>query len=49
MMHVLADASSGPSETPYALPTHGAGGLRHGVDLEDKESMADALSDNAPV
>lgn len=49
LRRMLAETASVPPETPFALPTHGAGGLRQGVDLEDKESMADALNDNAPV
>lgn len=28
------------------LPTYGRGGLQQGVDLEDKEALADLLGDN---
>lgn len=31
----------------FRLPTHGAGGLQPGVDLEDKEALAELLGDNA--
>lgn len=31
----------------FELPTHGKGGLRDGVDLDDKESLAEVLGDNA--
>lgn len=29
------------------LPTHGRGGLRPGVDLDDKDALAELLGDNA--
>lgn len=31
----------------FRLPTHGAGGLQPGVDLDDKEALAELLGDNA--
>jgi predicted transcriptional regulator len=31
----------------FRLPTHGAGGLQPGVDLADKEALAELLGDNA--
>lgn len=31
----------------FRLPTHGSGGLRAGVDLDDKEALAEALGDNS--
>ncbi|WP_102141637.1 type II toxin-antitoxin system VapB family antitoxin [Mycobacterium hubeiense] len=31
----------------FRLPTHGSGGLQPGVDLEDKEALAELLGDNA--
>jgi hypothetical protein len=31
----------------FRLPTHGTGGLQAGVDLEDKEALAELLGDNA--
>lgn len=36
-------------ERNFRLQTHGSGGLRPGVDLDDKEALADALGDNGPV
>ncbi len=36
------------SDAPkWTFPTSGDGGVRAGVDLEDKESLADLLGDNA--
>ncbi len=32
---------------PWTFPTSGAGGLVPGVNLEDRESLADVLGDNA--
>lgn len=29
------------------LPTHGTGGLQAGVDLDDKEALAELIGDNA--
>jgi Arc/MetJ family transcription regulator len=31
----------------FQLPTHGTGGLHAGVDLEDKEALAELMGDNA--
>ncbi|WP_343602318.1 type II toxin-antitoxin system VapB family antitoxin [Mycobacterium sp.] len=31
----------------FRLPTHGAGGLQPGVDLEDKEALAELMGENA--
>lgn len=31
----------------FRLPTHGAGGLQPGVDLEDREALAELTGDNA--
>jgi hypothetical protein len=31
----------------FRLPTHGTGGLRPGVDLTDKEALAELMGDNA--
>ncbi len=31
----------------FRLPTHGAGGLQVGVDLHDKEALAELMGDNA--
>ena len=35
------------SRPAFVLPTHGKGGLQSGVDLDDKESLAELLGDNA--
>jgi predicted transcriptional regulator len=31
----------------FRLETHGSGGLRAGVDLDDKEALAELIGDNA--
>jgi hypothetical protein len=31
----------------FRLPSHGTGGLRPGVDLADKEALAELMGDNA--
>jgi hypothetical protein len=36
-----------PGRDRFRLPTHGTGGLRAGVDLDDKEALAEVLGDNA--
>lgn len=36
-----------PGWVEFHMPTHGAGGLQPGVDLEDKNALADLLGDNA--
>ncbi|MEB3069623.1 hypothetical protein [[Mycobacterium] vasticus] len=30
----------------FALPTHGSGGLQPGVDLDDREAIAELIGDN---
>ncbi|MFY2858702.1 type II toxin-antitoxin system VapB family antitoxin [Mycobacterium sp. THU-M104] len=35
------------SRTEFGLPAHGSGGLQAGVDLEDKDALAELLGDNA--
>jgi hypothetical protein len=42
-------APSGEDAFTFRLPTHGSGGLRPGVDLEDREALADILGDNEPM
>lgn len=37
----------GSAREEFQLPTHGTGGMRPGVDLEDKEALAELMSDNA--
>ncbi|MGH3959679.1 ribbon-helix-helix domain-containing protein [Mycobacterium sp.] len=36
-----------PGRGEFRLPTHGAGGLQPGVDLEDREALAQLIGDNA--
>lgn len=36
-----------PAATDWVFPTGGAGGLQPGVNLDDRESLADLLGDNA--
>jgi len=38
----------GTSAGTFVLPTHGIGGLAPGVDLEDKDALAELTGDNAP-
>ncbi|MDQ3716379.1 MAG: ribbon-helix-helix protein, CopG family [Actinomycetota bacterium] len=42
---LAGDADVRPA-AEFALPSHGAGGLRPGVDLEDRDGMAELLQDN---
>lgn len=44
MLNRVADADSAAE---FRLLTHGSGGLRPGVDLDDKEALAELLGDNA--
>jgi hypothetical protein len=44
MLRRVADESS---KTEFRLQTHGSGGLRPGVDLDDMEALAELLGDNA--
>lgn len=45
---LLRRDSAGHRETgQFRLPTHGTGGLQAGIDLEDKEALADIMGDNA--
>jgi hypothetical protein len=36
-----------PHRSTFRLPTHGTGGLQPGVDLNDKEALAELMGDNA--
>ena len=47
LRRMLAE-TSGVASTPVTLPVHGEGGLVPGVDLEDKEQLAQVLGDNEP-
>jgi Arc/MetJ family transcription regulator len=35
-----------PGRADFRLPAHGSGGLHAGVDLEDKDAVAELLGDN---
>ncbi len=35
------------ARSEFRLPTHGAGGLQAGVDLDDEEALAELMGDNA--
>ena len=43
-------AARGPERARerVSLPTYGGGGLQPGVDLEDKDGLAELLDENAP-
>lgn len=49
LQRMLAERAAEPTLAEFALPTHGAGGLRPGVDLEDRDAMAELLGDNVPA
>lgn len=49
LRRMLTQRAAVPQVTEFALPTHGAGGLRPGVDLEDRDAMAELLRDNTSV
>lgn len=50
LRRMLAESNAAPVVAEFGLPSHGAGGLRPGVDLEDRDAMAELLRDNhAPV
>lgn len=44
---LLRSQSGSDTRGTFQLPTHGSGGLRPGVDLDDKEALAELLGDNA--
>lgn len=44
MLRRVADEGARPA---FQLPTHGNGGLLPGVDLDDKEALAELMGDNA--
>lgn len=48
LRRMLADTTSAARPVEFSLPSHGSGGLRPGVDLEDRERMAELLGANAP-
>ena len=43
---LMADAAARRREGEVKLPVDGRGGLQPGVDLEDKEALAELLGDN---
>jgi hypothetical protein len=45
---MLAARASGPERRRVQLPTDGGSGLQPGVDLDDKEALAELLGDNRP-
>lgn len=45
---MLAERASGRTTTRVVLPTDGGSGLQPGVDLDDKEGLAELLGDNEP-
>lgn len=45
---VLVDRAAPRQRARVVLPTDGGSGLQPGVDLEDKEAMAELLGDNRP-
>lgn len=44
---LLHPTSESRPRSPVRLPTDGASGLQPGVDLEDREQLAELLGDNA--
>lgn len=44
---LLRDSAGHRDAGQFRLPTHGSGGLQAGIDLEDKEALADIMGDNA--
>ena len=44
---LLRQNDAAASTAPWSFPTSGAGGLQPGVNLDDKEALADLLGDNA--
>jgi hypothetical protein len=45
---LLVEHASHIERESFSLPTDGRSGLRPGIDLEDKEQLADLLGDNLP-
>lgn len=44
---MLRRAADERGRSEFRLPTHGTGGLQAGVDLDDKEALAELMGDNA--
>lgn len=47
LRRMLAEPASAEPVARFSLPAYGAGGLRSGVDLDDRDAMAELLGDNA--
>ncbi|MBW0019502.1 MAG: type II toxin-antitoxin system VapB family antitoxin [Mycobacterium sp.] len=44
---MLRRDADGGGRKDFRLPAHGGGGLHAGIDLEDKDALAELLGDNA--
>ena len=44
---LLRSNAQSDTRPPFVLPTHGKGGLQPGVDLDDKEALAELMGENA--
>lgn len=44
---MLRSNARADARSSFVLPTHGKGGLQPGVDLDDKEALAELMGDNA--
>ncbi|MBA3339410.1 MAG: type II toxin-antitoxin system VapB family antitoxin [Geodermatophilaceae bacterium] len=49
LRRMLAEIDSPKVGADFSLPAHGAGGLRSGVDIEDRDGLAELLGDNDPA
>jgi hypothetical protein len=47
LREMLSRVANESGTLEFRLPTHGSGGLRPGVDLDDKDALAELLGDNA--
>ncbi len=47
LRELIARSDAAPDAPEVALPSHGSGGVRPGVDLLDREQLAELLGDNA--
>lgn len=45
-LRLLLSQQKDTRRVPVTFPTYGGGGLQPGVDLEDKEALAELLGDN---
>lgn len=47
-LRAMFRSNAHPQSRPsFVVPTHGTGGLLPGIDLDDKEAVAELLGDNA--